>query len=206
MVLLLALLGLALQKEQIVNGESAQEDNQKVIDFLNAKRDKMETFLEEMGHSKHISENEKRLFKEIKDYVVLLGQQRENIKKSGNTRQLEYVDRDLKTLVGRIDDIEAKNNLCACRGQKDCECDLNNQLPEDILMGNLQQNLRLKGKKMLRKRQDVVESVKDEMDNNKEEIMGRMKNSQTNVNTTMNQLATAGVDGDMKALAEALKK
>jgi hypothetical protein len=45
-----------------------------VIDFLNAKRDKMETFLDEMNSSKHISENEKRLFKEIKDYVVLLGQ------------------------------------------------------------------------------------------------------------------------------------
>ncbi len=205
----MVLFGLALQKEQIVNSPNdGQEDNQKVIDFLNAKRDKMETFLDEMNHSKHISDNEKRLFKEIKDYVVLLGQQRDNIKKSGNTRQLEYVDRDLKTLVVKISDIETKNNLCACRGQKDCECDLANQLPEDVLMGNLQQNLRLKGKKNLKRRQDVADSVKDEMESNKEEIMGRMKSSQTNVNTTMNQLAqgSGAIDGDMKALADALKK
>jgi chromosome condensin MukBEF ATPase and DNA-binding subunit MukB len=61
---------------------------------------------------------------------------------------------------------------------------------------------------MLRKRQDVTDAVHEELDNNKEEIMGKMKSSQTNVNTTMNQLATSSgaIDGDMKALADALKK
>lgn len=137
----------------------------------------METFLDEMTLTKHISENEKHLFKEIKDYVVLLGQQRENIKKSGNERQLEYVDRDLKSLVNKISTIENKNHLCACKGQKDCECDLNNLLPEDILMANLQQNLRLKGKKQMRSRKDVVDDIKHEMDSDKEEIMSKMKNS-----------------------------
>jgi len=33
----------------------------------------MELFLDEMNKSKHINEKEKHLFKEIKDYVVLLG-------------------------------------------------------------------------------------------------------------------------------------
>ena len=50
-------------------------------------------------------------------------------------------------------------------------------LPEDVLMANLQQNLRLKGKKLMRNRKDVVADIKHEMDTDKEEIMGKMKNS-----------------------------
>jgi len=49
------------------------EGNKKIIDFLSMKKDKMEMFLGDMLNQSSINDKEKRLLKEIKDYVVLLG-------------------------------------------------------------------------------------------------------------------------------------
>ena len=72
----------------------------------------------------------------------------------------------MKSLVTKIDKIESKNNLCTCKGEKGCECDLLNQLPSDIGVDQIRFN---------------AKKVKE--------------NGQAcNVNTTMNQLATGGND------------
>ena len=97
------------------------------------------------------------------------------------------MDRDLKSLANKINSIDSKNNLCACKGQKDCQCDLDNSLPQDFVRENSEgNNIRMKGKKGMKLSKDIVDDVKDEMDHNKEEIMSKMKGSQCNVNTTMN--------------------
>jgi len=72
----------------------------------------------------------------------------------------------MKSLVGKIDKIELKNNLCSCRGERGCECDLMNQLPSDVSVDNM----RFNGKKV------------------------KENGHECNVNTTMNQLATGGND------------
>ena len=147
-IILLLILGLVVAKEAISleadKKKRGDQTNKKIIDFLSSKKQQMETFLTEMVNQSSINDKEKRLLQEIKDYVVLLGQQREVIKKSNDQEKLDYVDNEMKSLIGKIDKIDQKNNLCACRGEKDCDCDFTNQLPAVVNV----EKMRFGGKKV----------------------------------------------------------
>ena len=60
--------------------KSADCREEKIIDFLKDKLDKIVFFLDDMANATYISQRTKQTFHEIKDYVKLMEQDRQSLK------------------------------------------------------------------------------------------------------------------------------
>lgn len=181
LVVLVAVSLVACEQKTSTDKVMTEQQEEKIIDFLKQRFQKVNDFLGEMQKGDKYNDKQKHVYSEIVNYVKMLDEEKKKLDTTEmrlkKDSKLVYLSEKLETLKKQVRLVQVKfHDLCECRGQNGCECDVGGEDVEQEKQGGDVDN----------KVEELKQELLDHLVHQKQALLDKIGKNSCNVNQTMN--------------------